>query len=54
MTGPMLVMVLGAFLVGGAISLSQQKKPAWSVVSVAAVAVALIGYGAYSWFLAVP
>jgi hypothetical protein len=44
------VMVLGAFVAGGAISFQQQKKPVWSVVLLAAIAAALIGYGWYAWF----
>ncbi|WP_199712257.1 hypothetical protein [Kocuria tytonis] len=51
MTASVLVLVLGAFFVGGAISFAQQRKPLWSVVLLAAVAAALIGYGAYSWFV---
>jgi high-affinity Fe2+/Pb2+ permease len=45
------VMVLGAFVAGGAISFHQQKKPAWTVVLLALVAAGLIGYGWYAWFL---
>lgn len=49
MTSSMLTMVLGAFFVGGAISFKQQKKPLWTVLLLAVIAVALVGYGAYSW-----
>ncbi|MBD2765362.1 hypothetical protein IEE91_09225 [Kocuria sp. cx-455] len=49
MTSSMLTMVLGAFFVGGAISFQQQKKPLWSVLLLAIIALALVGYGAYSW-----
>ncbi|MEX5295174.1 hypothetical protein QYM41_07825 [Kocuria sp. CPCC 205268] len=50
MTAAVLVMVLGAFFAGGAISFQQQKKPVWTVVLLATVALALIGYGWYAWF----
>lgn len=53
MTFSMLTMVLGAFFAGGAISFKQQKKPLWSVMLLAAIALALIIYGAYSWFTSV-
>lgn len=49
MTASMLTMVLGAFFAGGAISFKQQDKPLWSVVLLAAVALGLILFGAYSW-----
>lgn len=52
MTPSMLVLVFGAFLVGGVISLAQQKKPLWVVVALAVLALAFIVYGAYSWMLA--
>ena len=50
MTASVLVLVAGAFFVGGANSFAQQRKPVWSIVLLALVAAALIGYGAYSWF----
>ncbi|MEX5300078.1 hypothetical protein RCG67_15005 [Kocuria sp. CPCC 205292] len=50
MSAAVLVMVLGAFLAGGAISFQQQQKPVWTVVLLAAVAAALVGYGGYAWF----
>ena len=53
MTASVLVLVAGAFFVGGAISFAQQRKPVWSIVMLALVAAALIGYGAYSWFTSV-
>ena len=53
MTASVLVLVVGAFFVGGAISFAQQRKPLWSVVLLGVLAAALIGYGAYSWFISV-
>ena len=53
MTASVLVLVAGAFFVGGAISFAQQRKPLWSVVLLGVLAAALIGYGAYSWFISV-
>jgi high-affinity Fe2+/Pb2+ permease len=45
-----LVMVLGAFVAGGAISFHQQRKPLWTVVLLGLAAAGLIGYGWYAWF----
>ncbi|CAL8897276.1 hypothetical protein KVA01_18070 [Kocuria varians] len=53
MTPSILVLVAGAFFVGGAISFYQQRKPLWSIVLIALIAAALIGYGAYSWSVSV-
>lgn len=53
MTASLLVLVFGAFFAGGAISFGQQGKPLWSVVALAVIALALIGYGVYSWIQAV-
>lgn len=53
MTASVLVLVAGAFFVGGAISFAQQRKPLWSVVLLGLVAAALIGYGGCSWFTSV-
>ena len=50
MSAAVVVMVLGAFFAGRAISFQQQKKPVWTVVLLAAIAVALVGYGWYAWF----
>ena len=51
MTASVLVLVVGAFLVGGTISFVQQRKPLWTVVLLAVLAAALIGYGTYSYFV---
>ena len=53
MTASVLLLVAGAFFVGGAISFHQQRKPLWSAVLLAFVALVLIGYGGYSWFTSV-
>ena len=53
MTASVLLLVAGAFFVGGAISFHQQRKPLWSVVLLAFVALVLICYGGYSWFTSV-
>lgn len=50
MTASMLVVALGAFFAGGAFSFKQQSKPMWSVLLLAAIAVALMVYGGYSWW----
>ena len=50
MSAAVVVMVFGAFVAGGAISFHQQRKPLWTVVLLAAVAAALVGYGWYAWF----
>lgn len=49
MTASLLVLVFGAFFAGGAISFRQQKKPLWSVVLLSLIALAMLGYGVYSW-----
>ena len=53
MTASLLVLVFGAFFAGGAISFRQQGKPRWSVVVLAVIALALLGYGGYSWIRSV-
>lgn len=50
MSAAVLLMVLGAFFAGGAISFRQQRKPAWTVVLLALIAAGLIGYGWYAWY----
>ncbi len=50
MSTAVLVMALGAFLVGGAISFHQQRKPTWAVALMALLAAGLIGFGWYAWF----
>ncbi|MEF3121397.1 hypothetical protein [Kocuria flava] len=49
MSAAVVVMALGAFVAGGAISFHQQKKPAWTVVLLALAAAGLIGYGWFAW-----
>ncbi|MFF0988917.1 hypothetical protein [Kocuria nitroreducens] len=50
MSGAVVIMVLGAFVAGGAISFHQQRMPSWTVVLLAVTAAGLIGYGGYAWF----
>lgn len=52
MSAAVVVMALGAFFAGGAISFAQQHKAAWAVVLMALIAALLIGYGWYTWFQA--
>lgn len=49
MNWAVIVMALGAFLAGGAYSFHKQGFPRYTVVIIAAAALALIGYGAYAW-----
>lgn len=48
-----ILMVLGAFVAGGAISFYQQKFPAWLVILMSVIASALVLYGAWSWAVGV-
>ncbi|MFI7484198.1 hypothetical protein ACH9EU_17500 [Kocuria sp. M1R5S2] len=52
MSAAVVLMALGAFFVGGAISFQRQHKPAWTVGLLALIAALLVGYGWYSWFQA--
>ncbi|GAA1747830.1 hypothetical protein [Kocuria aegyptia] len=50
MSAAVIVMVLGAFVAGGAISFHRQHMPRWTVVLLALTAAGLIGFGWYAWF----
>lgn len=51
MTWSVILLVLGAFLIGGVISFYRQGFPAWVVGLLAVCAGALILYGAWSWLV---
>lgn len=49
MTPVLVLAALGAFLVGGAISFHQQKKPVWSRVALAVLALLSFAYALALW-----